>query len=109
MGNCFRRDSSTVWAGHGGDYDDDDDEYWGSFTRPIHGGLEKEGLLASSIREIKIKISKKELEELVGRVEEHQFPRDQVLSRLINASQHCEEVLRQRSWRPRLQTIPEVN
>ncbi|KAK1407035.1 hypothetical protein QVD17_38645 [Tagetes erecta] len=56
--------------------------------------------------EVKIKISKKQLEELLGAKEMHGLTLEQVLNRLMNGG---DEVVRsdQRSWRPALQSIPE--
>lgn len=66
---------------------------------------------SNSYREMKIKITKKQLEELLGRAEVYGISVDQVLARLINDKNHEDhfEIHYQRSWRPVLQTIPEVN
>ncbi|KAL3522005.1 hypothetical protein ACH5RR_014839 [Cinchona calisaya] len=66
---------------------------------------------SSNGREIKIKITKKQLEKLLGEVDVHEMSVDQVLSRLINHHyQHSDDIQQdQRSWRPRLQSIPEIN
>ncbi|KAL3740722.1 hypothetical protein ACJRO7_021922 [Eucalyptus globulus] len=118
MGNCCRAgsSSSTIWAG--------DD--WNSLPRD--GGEGKKRLLddadgkkvssssssSSSRREIKIQISKEELEKLVQQIEAQGLSLEQVLPLLINkntfdrrgsgfAKHGCH-----RSWRPALQSIPEV-
>ncbi|KAL3740719.1 hypothetical protein ACJRO7_021919 [Eucalyptus globulus] len=115
MGNCCRAESSssTIWAG--------DD--WNSLPRD--GGEGKKGLLddadgkrvsssSSRRREIKIKISKEELEKLVHKIEAQGLSLEQVLPLLINestfnprgsgfAKHGCH-----RSWRSALQSIPEV-
>ncbi|KAJ7967684.1 DUF4228 domain-containing protein [Quillaja saponaria] len=131
MGNSCRHPmsspSSNEWAG--------DD--WGSLTSKSNSrktrifdenDLEKERLLlgeltrssstsstSSSILnsnkngEVKIKISKKDLEKLVGN---HQgLSVEQILACLINATDgyHDHHDQYQRSWKPVLQTIPEVN
>ncbi|KAL5735949.1 hypothetical protein ACOSQ2_030737 [Xanthoceras sorbifolium] len=57
--------------------------------------------------EVKIKITKKQLEELLGRAELKQLSVQQVLAQLMNVSDRYET--HQRSWRPALQSIPEVN
>ncbi|TXG67801.1 hypothetical protein EZV62_009076 [Acer yangbiense] len=57
--------------------------------------------------EVKIKITKKQLEELLGRAELKQLSVQQVLAQLMNVSDRYET--NQRSWRPALQSIPEVN
>ncbi|TXG67802.1 hypothetical protein EZV62_009077 [Acer yangbiense] len=56
---------------------------------------------------VKIKITKKQLEELLGRAELKQISMQQVLAQLMNVSDRYET--NQRSWRPALQSIPEVN
>jgi|UniRef100_A0A2N9F043 hypothetical protein len=63
----------------------------------------------SNTREVKIKITKKELEELVRR-DMQGLSVKQVLARLTEAADEDKYVLEhQRSWRPALQSIPEVN
>ncbi|XVF70668.1 hypothetical protein PTKIN_Ptkin11bG0180900 [Pterospermum kingtungense] len=57
--------------------------------------------------EVKVKITKKQLEELLGRVDVKELSVQQVLAQLINVSNQYET--NQRSWRPALQSIPEVN
>ncbi|OAY28502.1 uncharacterized protein LOC110601367 [Manihot esculenta] len=116
MGNCLRHESSTQWGG--------DD--WGS---PVHDrfystngsswldnkviNIEEEEfdedekrLLPSSSTEVKIKISKKQLQELVGMVEMKELSVTQVLSQLMDNSSNQFES-HQRSWKPNLQSIPE--
>ncbi|KAK7412665.1 hypothetical protein VNO78_04198 [Psophocarpus tetragonolobus] len=124
MGNCCATDSSTNWGG--------DD--WGStsFKRRMSsrkvfdeingvslGNVEKEKLLgalrASSDAngKVKIKISKKELEKLLGgkenqHGEEGHASAEEVLARLIHARDHASnEYHHHRHWRPVLQSIPE--
>ncbi|XP_062088557.1 uncharacterized protein LOC133795124 [Humulus lupulus] len=131
MGNCLRHESAMVWAG--------DD--WGSLEQKSshnnsmhtdHGSMERFKLLgdqtesgsssssssSSSHHEVKIKISKKELEQLMGRLRGAQgLSVEQVLlSQLINGGDQYDHDLQsqwewdhQRSWKPVLQTIPEVN
>nr|GMC78682.1 DUF4228 domain protein [Ipomoea batatas]GMC87922.1 DUF4228 domain protein [Ipomoea batatas] len=93
MGNCLKRGSSSmVWA------EDDRDEWeWVSPEKII---AERE--------ELKIVISKKQLEQLLGKGE---TAAEQVLAGLLvdAGNRGGSEMLRQRSWRPRLQSIPEVN
>lgn len=139
MGNCLRRNPSRmVWAGedwgsvaaskhsrHGRvmdestGYDDDNGDANGGHCIDV----EKESLLLSSsssqppsIREVKIKITKKELQELVRRVEIQGLSLEQVLENLMAAnggdgggySGHDRHQLQhQCSWRPALQSIPE--
>ncbi|PON43902.1 hypothetical protein PanWU01x14_270290 [Parasponia andersonii] len=132
MGNCLRRESGMEWAG----------EDWGSvesksnmhYSTKDHtdGSSEKLKLLgeigstgsSSSSRahdhhEVKIKISKKELEQLVGRLRGVQglSVEQLLLSKLMDGDDyyyqydhlHHRQLEHQRSWRPVLQSIPEVN
>lgn len=109
MGNCLRHQqhqSSTLWAG----------EDWGSSSSAANEGDEEKCLLAnnpenglkaspSAIHEVKVKISKKQLEELLGRVDAKELSVQQVLEQLIDVGNQYEA--NQRSWRPALQSIPE--
>ncbi|KAK2644471.1 hypothetical protein Ddye_019666 [Dipteronia dyeriana] len=135
MGNCLKRSGSL-------NKDDDDKDFWGSSSHRRHGSrvmdesgggrggeevlVEKQSLLGASVssssnnnksttREVKIKITKKELEELIGRADVQGLSVEQVLAGLINGpdyhghgQDHHQKLHHQRSWRPVLQTIPEV-
>lgn len=104
MGNCIRHEKFS-WA-------DEDD--WGSHNNNINVEKKKEIKLvggnrdASNCREVKITISKKELEQLVQKVEMMQglISLEQVLVRMVKGDQ---DINVHRSWKPVLQTIPEVN
>ncbi|XWS12829.1 hypothetical protein CRYUN_Cryun37aG0123800 [Craigia yunnanensis] len=109
MGNCIRREKSS-WA-------DDDD--WGSLVSIHRQGddgeisiMEKEKLLGGkrdeNTREVKITISKKELEQLVQKVDMQGLTLEQVLVRMVKGEDVYEEE-HHRSWKPVLQSIPEVN
>ncbi|PON51508.1 hypothetical protein PanWU01x14_215900 [Parasponia andersonii] len=70
------------------------------------------GTTASNITsstEVKIKITKKQLEELLGKVDVKDMSVQQVLAQLISVSDRCQTTSLHRSWRPALQSIPEVN
>ncbi|KAK2981081.1 hypothetical protein RJ640_012036 [Escallonia rubra] len=56
--------------------------------------------------EVKIKITNKQLEELLGKIDVKGLPVQQVLAQLMSAGDGYEA--HQRSWRPALQSIPEV-
>ncbi|KAH7837436.1 hypothetical protein Vadar_013853 [Vaccinium darrowii] len=114
MGNCVgRKKSAMVWA------NEDDDDWEATESKKIPE-TEKQRLLGErsspsssssssaepSGREVKIKITKKQLKELLGKVEAHSMPVDQVLSLMDSSNQF--KVQHQRSWRPSLQSIPEV-
>ncbi|WMV14386.1 hypothetical protein MTR67_007771 [Solanum verrucosum] len=76
--------------------------------------VEKERLLwistsNSKIRGTKIRITKKELEDMLGRLNMQGVTVDQVLSTiLINSRGNGKHHRNQRQWRPVLQRIPEV-
>lgn len=98
-----------------------------SMVFPHIHSTERESLLGNiddeqhAHREVKIKITKEKLEELLGKSELQGMSVDQVLSGLISASadhyyyytndslhDHV-DLFHHRSWKPALQTIPEVN
>ncbi|CAI9773436.1 unnamed protein product [Fraxinus pennsylvanica] len=103
MGNCFRKESSMQWGG----------EDWGSFDSKTHTNLysnsmdiaEAKSPSAETGREVKIKISKKQLEELLSRENSQGLSVQQILTQLMNVSDGFET--HQRSWKPALQSIPE--
>ncbi|XVE80384.1 hypothetical protein DITRI_Ditri14bG0135500 [Diplodiscus trichospermus] len=120
MGNCLRHHSSTQWAGDDWGNDAVDDGFFvNESTRDTceYKGMmkiEEKGLLgfttsssATATHEIKVKITKKQLEELLGRVDVKELSVQQVLAQLINVGNQYDA--NQRSWRPALQSIPEVN
>ncbi|KAF3660575.1 hypothetical protein FXO37_13386 [Capsicum annuum] len=125
MGNCcLTRGSNMVCAG-------DEDEWEYVAASKNNYVAEKEKLFSSSTssssssssfsssetinyREVKIRITKKDLEKiLAGKIDNiDQVTMDQLLSRFLNSSKNnfdFENIQRQQSWRPRLQSIPEVN
>lgn len=57
--------------------------------------------------ELKIKITKKQLQELLSRAELKELTVEQVVAQLMDVSDRFET--NQRSWRPALQSIPEIN
>ncbi|XP_007020840.2 PREDICTED: uncharacterized protein LOC18593514 [Theobroma cacao] len=127
MGNCLRHQSSTQWAGDDwgtSPVEDDDSGFFASETTndtceyKAMMNMEEKGLLrnhqkngfttsSATTHEVKVKITKKQLEELLGRVDVKELSVQQVLAQLINVRNQYET--NQRSWRPALQSIPEVN
>ncbi|GAB4830871.1 hypothetical protein Ancab_004898 [Ancistrocladus abbreviatus] len=113
MGNCCGRDgSSMVLKG----------KDWGpAAAMTTNHAEERQGLLGERSqvvgrsKELRIKISRKQLEELlrrddgvgVGGGRGKGVPVEEVLARLIEKSQHF-EIHSQQTWRPALDSIPEV-
>lgn len=104
MGNCIRRDGAAAqWAG----------EEWDFLAAKDDG---REGLLgeiekkksSTAATEVKIKITKRQLEELLGKVDIKEMSVQQVLAQLIGVDDQFHES-RHRHWRPVLQSIPEVD
>ncbi|XVF26032.1 hypothetical protein REPUB_Repub13aG0265100 [Reevesia pubescens] len=111
MGNCIRHEKSS-WS---------DDDEWGSLVSSTHRHgddgdeiniREKDKLLGGktdeNTREVKITISKKELEQLVQKLDMQGLTLEQVLAR-IKDRDHVFEMEQHRPWKPVLQSIPEVN
>ncbi|KAI3718715.1 hypothetical protein L6452_19597 [Arctium lappa] len=120
------RSSSMVWA-----ETDDQNDRWVYYSDP--NLQQKQSLLSDdktpnscdentnngygNNREVKIMLSKKKLEELLGKVEDlHNIPVDQILDRLIDSSDrfqfddehnHHHHHHHQQPWKPNLQSIPE--
>ncbi|WMV59636.1 hypothetical protein MTR67_053021 [Solanum verrucosum] len=61
----------------------------------------------SLVKEVKIKITKKQLSELMGKADIEGLSIHQLLTKLMNVDEGLE--LHHRSWRPSLHTIHEVN
>ncbi|KAI8009024.1 hypothetical protein LOK49_LG07G03371 [Camellia lanceoleosa] len=108
MGNCIKKESSMQWGG----------EDWGSpASETLFSGeksynkatnIEEKSATPASVKEVKIKITKKQLEELLGKMDVQGLSVQQMLSQLLmNGSDRFET--HQRSWRPALKSIPEVN
>ena len=99
MGNCLKRKSLPEYA-----TDDDDD--W-DLPEKYEGLPSKNDDLSGKTTEIKIKITKKQLEELLGKVDVKGLRAEQVLTHLVSHSDRF--LAHQRAWRPNLQSIPEVD
>ncbi|KAK4398950.1 hypothetical protein Sango_1370500 [Sesamum angolense] len=108
MGNCCRREPAVVWASLDG-WDVPEHEA----PPPDQPPVGKEWLPGEDSRapaatkeKVKIKITKRELEELVANARMQDVPVDRVFSRLIKAVDFS-NVQRQSSWAPTLRTIAE--
>ncbi|KAE8659756.1 F11F12.2-like protein [Hibiscus syriacus] len=114
MGNCIRREKSFLA----------DDEHWGSLESTRMDGdtdgemniteKEKEKLVCgkrdAKTREVKIIISKAELEHLMQKVDVQGLTLEQVLlARMVKSGGDVFVFDQPRSWKPVLQSIPEVN
>ncbi|KAL7602718.1 hypothetical protein Lser_V15G16680 [Lactuca serriola] len=131
MGNCCLKGSKSsrmAWA-----ETDDENDNWVYYSNPdlqqkqnllSDEKGEKENRPNPSVsvggninngknREVKIMLSKKKLEELLGKVEDlRNIPVDRILDRLIDFSDGFEfddPHQQQQPWRPNLQSIPEEN
>lgn len=110
MGNCIGLQKPVTWVDDGDeddDGDDDDDDDWGFAERKLTRKHQeqaptidtKEKMKAAlKSTEIRIRISKKQLEELLRQVDAEGLPLLQVLAGLSENERH---------WRPKLPSIPE--
>ncbi|KAK6793346.1 hypothetical protein RDI58_006799 [Solanum bulbocastanum] len=119
MGNCCKRGSNMIYV--------EDDDEWECVVSPKNLVVEKEKLFSSSssssssisssivnYKEVKIRITKNELEKILAGKNDNmeEVTMEQLLSGFINSSNNSfdfENIQRQQSWKPRLQSIPEVN
>lgn len=98
MGNCLKRPSTSS---------SDDEDDWDFYK------LEEEeemGLLKSAgtkTDQLKIKVTKKQLEELLGRADMEGMSNERLLVELVKVKGEFD--VRHRPWRPALQSIPEVD
>lgn len=117
MGNCLRaqRMSSGFWDG------DDDDEGWNLYDGRYHKrekcenasilkGAPTSSTTADACKgtEVKVKVTKKQLEEMLGRADVEGMSTEELLFQLVKSNGGCDQV-RHRPWRPALRSIPEVN
>ncbi|OIW16349.1 hypothetical protein TanjilG_19065 [Lupinus angustifolius] len=87
MGNCIRHQSSTS-------------EVDGSSSPTNH---------KTTTTEVKIKITKKQLEELLVKMDMKELRVEQVLDHLMEIAHNSEYNSLHQPWKPALQSIPEVN
>ncbi|KAH7662090.1 TerB-like protein [Dioscorea alata] len=98
MGNCQHGRPAT-WA------DDDYEEEEEEMIREIS---EKKMKMEPVIKEVKIKITKKQLEELLHKAEMQGLPLQQALMVLMSVGNVVGAPENGKHWRPALQSIPEV-
>ncbi|PKA45645.1 hypothetical protein AXF42_Ash010985 [Apostasia shenzhenica] len=118
MGNCLCR-RPRDWAAA---EEDRDEEYWEEAAAaampekavklPVEDDGEKgaaswkKGGMGST--EVRIRISRKQLEELLRRAEAKGLPAQAVMADLVNLGQVCfREIGHGQPWRPKLHSIPE--
>ncbi|KAF8026225.1 hypothetical protein BT93_F2891 [Corymbia citriodora subsp. variegata] len=127
MGNCIRHESQMQWGGD--DWED------GLFSASESSGaarvaadvegteelLEKSGgcrssnaaacpAAAAARKEVRIRITKRQLKELLGKPDMgEEKPVERLVSQLMAMSASDWLETGQRSWRPALKSIPEVN
>ncbi|XP_010538708.1 PREDICTED: uncharacterized protein LOC104812967 [Tarenaya hassleriana] len=123
MGNCvcMRQQATKTWSGDewgsfsskhkfrrsSTAFDDDDDgegllDGAGCVTSSFSGGSS-----SSSSHEIKIRMTKKDLEELMKRISVKGLTAEEILAKLLTDGGDQFSSENQRSWRPALQSIPE--
>jgi predicted HTH transcriptional regulator len=94
MGNCIVIQHERSWV------DDEEDDF--EFSEKQNGKWlgEKERMV-----EVKVKITKKQLQELLG---SKRMPIEKALEEIMQKGSVCREQFKEGQWRPRLQSIPEV-
>jgi iron uptake system EfeUOB component EfeO/EfeM len=88
-------------------YATDDEDDWDFHASEGDSPAKSNCAGAKATTEVKIKITKKQLEELLSKVDMRELRVEQVLAQLMNHSNGYESL--QRSWRPALQSIPEAD
>ncbi|KAH0459392.1 hypothetical protein IEQ34_012206 [Dendrobium chrysotoxum] len=103
MGNCLRRRQPVTWAD-----EDDEDEHWIKTERDEELTTRPKESPASST-EVRIRISKKQLDELLRQAEIKGLPTRDVMIELINMSMaESNEIIHdQYHWKPALRSIAE--
>ncbi|WCJ32918.1 hypothetical protein M5689_014313 [Euphorbia peplus] len=115
MGNCLHHDASVQWGSD--DCRSSSPESMNTSSHHDYYGEkeDKKGLLlhqeclkssSNTNKEVKIKISKKQLVELLGKVDMNELSIEQVLTHLMNITDSVVSY-HNRPWKSNLQTIPE--
>lgn len=95
MGNCIVIQQERSWVD-----DNEEDDFQSSEKQSGNWLGEKERML-----EVKVKITKKQLQELLG---SKRMPIEKALEEIIRKGSICREHMKEGQWRPRLKSIPEV-
>ncbi|OAY67222.1 uncharacterized protein LOC109715048 [Ananas comosus] len=119
MGNCIDHQSDVSWADEGfWDFSEGDsprlrfsEKLNEARTREEQENTKREENgregRCSTTTEVKIKITKKQLQELLTQIDEKGLPIQKVLAELISMSESY-RLRDDQHWRPVLQSIPEV-
>ncbi|KAL2496135.1 Uncharacterized protein Fot_39892 [Forsythia ovata] len=111
MGNCIRKESSTHWGGEDWDSETPFSDhktgyfYGESMNKEENSLLKDSSAEAVAGKEVKIKITKKQLEQMLIKADIQGLSVHQVLAQLMNGKDRFES--NNRSWIPALQSIPE--
>ncbi|KAE9598451.1 hypothetical protein Lal_00031404 [Lupinus albus] len=110
MGNCLKHHSSTKYNttdDEGGDRNFSEEHCAFSSATSNGGGATCATTDEETTMEVKIKITKKQLEEFLGKIDTRELRVEQVLAQLMSHSREYESL--HKPWRPSLQSIPEMN
>lgn len=118
MGNCLRHESEMHWAGEDWDdfiTEDEEDHHHHHSSKTFREAktviVTQDSKSSDLPHEIKIRLTKKQLQDLLSRVNVHDltFHQHEAFSCPSLINRGYEEANEQRLWRPVLQSIPEVN
>ncbi|OWM81275.1 hypothetical protein CDL15_Pgr007313 [Punica granatum] len=104
MGNCIRHESPMQWGGDNwssaaGDEEEEELAYGLNMAKSL------ESQSPAAVEMVKVRITKRQLEELLGKVDVKELSVHQAVTQLLSAA----AVSHHRTWRPALQSIPETN
>ncbi|GMH25506.1 hypothetical protein Nepgr_027349 [Nepenthes gracilis] len=124
MGNCITHESKMQWGGEdwsptvasereimGEEGEDEDERLYVKKSSPFStetATVKATKTTETKTTEVKIRITKKQLEELIGKVDVKGLSTEKVLAELMAVCAEFETTQQIRSWRPRLQSIPEA-
>ncbi|XXG46898.1 hypothetical protein AAC387_Pa02g1626 [Persea americana] len=114
MGNCVSNKSSSAWENDDWESSNGDQIFVDGRDGRVDkaGEIEEDSLLGEKkgvpSTEVKIKLTKRQLEELLGKVGINGISVEELLTQLMKVNPD-DDNLRHRSWKPALQSIPEVN
>lgn len=94
MGNCIVIQQERSWV----DEDEDNDFEWSDHEKQS----EKERIML----EVKVKITKKQLQDLL--LGSKRMPIEKALEEIIRKGSICKDHIKEAQWKPRLQSIPEL-